>query len=375
MEIRESNNLFTLFIESFKLVNRVGISVFILAFLGWIASFSFGVLSNFLPSILARYGVQLLGTLTSIYFSIALVRLMAARAENVNDTVSDCLATSFKPMLFTLVLNILFGCIGVLLGLIVAFVPSLAMGIMMALMQFKVLALIVAVIALFLWVRFGFVWLAIAVRGQGPIGGLLYAWNVSRGHFWYILGSLIVGFLFSTAVLIGIGYGIYTIIPLYFSTSFDITNLTLPWYIAFIVLALVAGFVVLSMFAYFLLVFLDLDYTENRGSLGQDPHEQILPPLDSGVETEEFQTFTSTVALGTDTVEKQNLQKVYQPKEELKVIDTDEDRMPTILFDDSMAQEIEANAQFWQKESSKQKEVTQANDGSPVQVSKNDLEL
>lgn len=55
----------------------------------------------------------------------------------------------------------------------------------------------------------------------------------------------------------------------------------------------------------------------------------------------------------------QHLDKVYQPPKSEDIVQyADEDRMPTILFDDEMAKQIEANQQMWSKQTKHEKRTT-----------------
>ncbi|MGN1057802.1 MAG: hypothetical protein ACI4Q7_00410, partial [Candidatus Avelusimicrobium sp.] len=82
-------------------------------------------------------------------------------------------------------------------------------------------------------------------------------------------------------------------------------------------------------------------------------------------------TQSSVSATPDDGVTEQHLQQVYQPQPEEPVqYIEEEDRMPTILFDDDMARQIEEERARWQQKYEQDKTKKGEDDAPSVKMSK-----
>ena len=162
------------------------------------------------------------------------------------------------------------------------------------------------------------------------------------------------------------------------------------WLIVLIVLAGVFAFLTITSLAFVVLVFLNLDYGVNRDSFIPMPQVEIneqptqvfgkdnnvLPPgAGNTVTTQDVipqvEVLQSSVKAETDHPEiTQHLHQVYQPKPEDVVEYTEEDRMPTILFDDEMAKQLERQRTMWEEKMNSDKQERDDNDSSSIKMSK-----
>ena len=143
---------------------------------------------------------------------------------------------------------------------------------------------------------------------------------------------------------------------------------------------------------FYVLVFLNVDFGENRGSytptpevhLTEEPTQifgadnNVLPPgIGKPVTEQDLQnqvgvqvTHAAFQSAEPETI-NQHLDKVYQPPKSEDIVQyADEDRMPTILFDDEMAKQIEANQQMWSKQTKHEKTDNPDDNQTSIKMSK-----
>ena len=104
-------------------------------------------------------------------------------------------------------------------------------------------------------------------------------------------------------------------------------------------------------------------------------NNNVLPPgIGKTVTKEDVENVTvvksSVKTVADDNEFKEHLNQVYQPKPEDFVQYDEEDRMPTILFDDEMAKQIEENRQMWTKKENKTPQNEDGSDGESIKMSK-----
>ncbi len=378
MNLKEPQNIFRLLWAGLGLVNRSGSVLFVYIVIVALLEGSGLLMKLFgVPAFL----LQLYGFLLASFFMVLLLRILAAKADNFGESFSNSLSASIFPTVYMIILNILLGIGGVAL--------SVAGGVLAVSLQVVGL-LLTALIAIYLLVRLAFVTPAIALRDQGPIKAILYSWGMTAGmgNFIRIAAMLLLCGLIPTLLVVLVGRVLYVAIPLYFADSFNLAAPTLLTYGVGGVFALVILFASFWATASFLLFFLNCDYGENRGSYTPDAQanlisqetqvfgmdNNVLPAnLGKPVRKEDLQKVSvvkSSVKTGPESAGmQQHLDQVYQPKPEDFVEYAEEDRMPTILFDDDTARQIEANRQMWAKKE-EPKQDTGEDDIQTIKMSK-----
>ncbi len=341
MDIREQHSLLALFIESFRLVNRSFGMI-----LGWLVS---GALIAAILAAIIRF-FPLLGSLATLLLCLpllalmyaVLVKILASRALNDNLNLSDMFASSVLTAIYLTVYWVLYH--GAM------FWVSVLSG--MATRAPWYLELPVDLFLAYLSIRLFFLPMAIVLRDQDPISALRYTWDLTGSFFLRsFLACLLMGLFWLICMLV-IGRGLYVAIPTYFSDSFDLANLSLVWKGVFGGIALCYVFFGLSMFAFRVLVFLNLDLSETPTA-----RVEPLPDVQAVTETTQLdegvplQLSKTSVKTQPDTTFSQQLDQVYTPmKEDTSSESPEEDRMPTIVFDNEMAKEIEQNRALWEQE-------------------------
>ena len=381
MEIRERQSIFRLWKESFSVTNRAGTSLFvsflsveIVLGIGYFALIHFLKYSALL--FLFLIGWNIVVTCCGWLLKNAWIRIIAAKAEKNNETVSEALTSSIVPTIYCLCYYFLFNLAVGAAGFVLMFIPILG-------------PIIFTLGVIYLILRLLFAQIAIVLRNQGPISAFSYSWELTSGNMLHILGALFVGVVLPglfVALVIG---GFIVVIPLYFSNSFSLVNLSMPW---MIVLAVMGGtflFIFLNMLVFFVLLFLNLDYGYNRDTFTPAPQEtlneqptqvfgpenNVLPPgVGPTVQVDDLpqvEVLQSSVHSETDSAElHQHLEQVYQPKPEDIVQYTEEDRMPTILFDDEMAKQLEQQHRQWEEKKARKPHNKDDGEISSIKMSK-----
>ena len=364
MDIREPHSLFSLFIESFRLANRSFGMI-----LGWLVSGVLlyaiqGALLHFLSLGLFQLFLQLLSIPINALLFAVLIKILASRALNDNTNLSDLFSSSILSSIYLLIFGLL--CYGAFFGV------SVVMW--MTQMVPWYFAFTIDLFLLVLFVRLYFVALAIVLRDQDPITAFRYSWDMTSGFFIRSLLTFVLSYLFPIVVVAGVGYGLYVGIPTYFADSFDLANLSPVWWGVLGGLAFCWAFVCLSMLAFRILVFLNMDLGETATA-----RVDSLPDVQAVTETTQLeegvplQLSKTSVNTQPDTTFSQELDQVYTPmKEDVNPEAPEEDRMPTIVFDNDVAQEIERNRALWEQEkaNARNKKFPDEEEHSSIKISR-----
>jgi len=385
MDIRQPCNIFSLFIESFKLINRScgALIVFLLsAVISLVAIYA--ALWWLHASI---YIVVIVSIVYPIFLNVACIRLIGSKAESDGTSLSDLFAASALPTVFMIILHLIYALvalIGMLLFQRVIFSvvhPSFPMFISLLVVGF--------ILGIFLFIKLGFAPLAIALRGQGPLRAIMYSWQVTRGYFFHILAAIFLITVFSLLFLTVTRYGLYKLLPFPLHSHFDIIQLSWSWRLGLILLGIVTAGVHLSLFAYWILIFLNLDYNERNAdefratvpATGDEAEDTLLSPTGEGLDVVRGEKIeqqipvqvlkASVVPQTNDESLAQHLTEVYQPQQEEVANPTEEDRLPTILFDDEFAKQMEQRRAQWEQEKKKANgKKPEDDDHTPIKMSK-----
>ncbi len=377
MDLREQQNIFTLFFNSFRLTNRAGGAIFALILLGillYALIFAFAWLG--LPLVIAKILVMPF----SLFCGAVFMRQLGIKAQNDGESFSNSCTNAALPTVYLVIYSLIMGVVAG--GLAILMVASRSVP----------LAVIGYILFLFLQFRTIFVPAAIVLREQGPISSIIYSWQLT-GHRWGMtLAMCLLSFLAPILVVGAVGYALYVGIPLFFADSFHLAALTAPWLVAGGVLLVLWFLFWVSLVGFYILVFLNLDYGENRGSYTPTPEVQltdeptqvfgadnnVLPPGIGKPVTEQdlhnqvgLQVTRASLKSAEPETINQHLDKVYQPPKSEDIVQyADEDRMPTILFDDEMAKQIEANQQMWAQQTKHEKTDKPDDNQTSIKMSK-----
>lgn len=382
-------NLFTLWTESFKLANKTFGALVLLIFLlvVFIAAALTAIVIVATKMVLpgAMTGPFLAGISTATLMLIAsyivyfifpctLINMISARANKVGTALPECFWKALVPSFYLLLASIVIG------------IPTLIVNWVVQSAGSSNLSLLVSAALVFgLYIPAAFTAPAITLRGENPVSAIRYSMDlVFRRYFrsaillFSIWLSPFIGFaVVAGALIVGI--------PLFFANSFDITNLTVGWYIVFLAGALVYAFSLYFAFTANTLLFLNLDHGLNRDGFEISDATKLAGmssstalPATAGMPVErpsndilspnEQVGMLTTVSPETNEMNvDEHLNQVYSP-DNIKVqkyMHQEEDRMPTILFDDDMAKDIAKNQEMM---SAKKNKKNQPEDNGPENI-------
>ena len=360
MNIREPQSVLTLLVESFKLVNRSVGTLLLLGFISLLLSIGVGALAFVHVPV---FMVKILSGLVSVGMTVVSFQVVAALAENQPVSIPQKMAGAVFPSVYTVILNLFLGIAGVLAALLI--------GVISGGMRSVTVLVILGLIGFFLFLRLFFAPMFIALREENPISALMASWQLTGDNFGKVVACWLVALLLPICFVGACGYGLYVGIPLYFADSFNLASPSLVWILVFLLLLVLFVFISVSVWVYWVLVFLNLSYGEDSSAepaailpKTQVVGEETQPLEDVQQEGEISRIFKMSVQSreGEGAIE-QHLEQVYQPRPEEVVEYTEEDRMPTILFDDEMAKQMEENRNKWEEEKKKSRSKQDGDDG------------
>ncbi|MBO4675032.1 MAG: hypothetical protein J5601_02965 [Elusimicrobiaceae bacterium] len=372
IDIYKERNLLKLWLASFDVSNKMIVpflKVFLIAFLPMIvvklASF-FLISSASSPAglVTVSLGSILLQVITGSALLLgycALVRLCAAYVEGRMETIGHAFLSSFVPFLYLLILSVLLSIVSVVIFAIFFKLIFFAIGSSSSSFIFLILLLI----SFFFIARLFYVPAAIILKEKGPFSAIQYSWELTEGmNALYSLGAFILmSLIFALpSILIVLAY---ELIPLY-APSLNLAGLPMPVLISLLIIFLCLLFFFQACgYVFYTLVFVHID---NEGSSKQwasapdmhivkkhQPdiqmttddaevtfHEEETIRLNSA-QVQELTVESTAVKAGESNKHlKEELKKVYKPQSVDKLVQHgDEDRMPTIVFDDEMAKNLE----------------------------------
>ncbi len=371
---QERYSLLELWLESFRVINRcvgklLGL-VLLAVIVAAVMSGSFTWImhklqtgysaSTVLPFVGMAIALSLFYNLSWLFGWVLLTRVISDQATQEHLPFYELASSSIIPTLKLLVAGILFAIPLSLVGGLISFLPG---G--------KILSfLFLFAIGITLGVRLIYTFMAIALKEQGPVSGFSYSWKLTKGAYIDTLLMCIVNVLtvmLVQALLFLLLYAMYTLIPLKFADSFSLAHLSPIWWSAAGVFGIIAFFLYVIPMAFPVLVFInrsavlmdvrsvggettfvplpDLDLTEVPTTSPEHAQMAQSTGAPSAQHLEEWQVSQSSVNTSDTEVSSlsEHLDKVYKPQQEDVIQYADEDRMPTILFDDEMAKQLEEN--------------------------------
>lgn len=382
-------NLFTLWVESFKLANNTFGALVLLVFLLLVfiafALTTIVIVSTklvlpgamttpFLAGISTFTLIMIASYIAYFIFPCTLINMVSARANKVGTALPECFWKALIPSFYLLLASLVIG------------IPTAIIQWLIRSAGFSNMGLILMAVLVFgIYVPSAFTAPAIALRGENPVSAIRYSMDlVFRRYFRTAILLVSVWLAPFVGLALAVG-GLVVGIPLFFAGSFDITNLTLGWYIVFLAAALVYIFSLYFAFTANTLLFLNLDHGFNRDGfeisdavkLAGKSSTTALPvtagmpvarPKDDILNPNEQVGMLTTVSPETNEMNvDEHLNQVYSP-DNVKVqqyMHQEEDRMPTILFDDEMAKEMAKNQEMF---ASKRTKTDTPEDNGPENI-------
>lgn len=333
-----------------------------------------------LPGLLAK----VLGTVIQAFLTVWLIKILGARAEQTGEGVFDLAFRSILPSIYWLLIAVV---LGFLTGMLLVALNAV-LALLLPATGFSWMILFGVLPIFLLYTPIVFILIAVALRDEGPVSAVQAGFSLFWHHPVQAFCTMIMALLETSGVTCALIWAFYMGIPLYFSESFNLAHLDPVWYGVFAAALILYMLAWIGGLAFFVVTFLNLDYAQNRGSFEEEQPtaeqiqlqqdmaqmERALPPAQPAqtASVEELAVTTASIRLATDTEEvKEHLDAVYSP-ENAKVqeyMHQEEDRMPTILFDEDMAKELEESRKQWENRNKKEDRPEDPNGGS-IKISK-----
>lgn len=390
-------NLFTLWIEAFKLANKTfGTLVLLVSlFIAFVAFFLLvlrvvctkmvlpgAMTAPFLAALSTGVMSLIAGYMVRFIFPCTLTNMLAARANKEGKSLPECFNRSIVPSFYLLLASILIWLASAITGWVFKSTNSVLL---------TGAGLVVSV--LFITLPCSFTVQALALRGENPISAIKYSVDLVFNRYFSTLIMLLSIYLLPLLTAIVCVAALVVGIPLFWADSFDITRLTVGWYGVFLVVGVVCVFMLYCAFTAKTLLFLNLDYGYNRASfeledaaIMEKESVSTVLPVSAGMPVQapkqDIITPNAQVGMLKATVSSaeqhmqeatlQHLDQVYSP-DNAKVqqyMHQEEDRMPTILFDDDMAAEMAKNQKILEKQKEEAANKQQNNGPDNIKLSK-----
>ena len=314
-----------------------------------------------------------------IVLSMALLQLIAARIEDRKIGVFHSIKISLLPSVYFLLSSILLA-----IGFIIIFVAA-------ALSHSAIVVFFTYVVLFFVCLPFWFVQQAIALREQGPINALIYSWKLGIANY----GRLLLMLLMACGCVFIIVLAVACVIKALLSGTFISRDMLqfqiMMWmaqtpklYIFFglLIFALLYGYALLTFISFTTALFLNLDY--NTNGFGSDDTAEMLdiseieqeavPVVPVPVNTPKIEVTHASVSTFHEEVEPSHLEQVYQAQDHVaQTLEQEEDRMPTILFDEDMARQLQENERKMQEKQTNTNKNSQ--DEGPASIKMSDKPL
>lgn len=379
MELRKGPiSVFSLIFNALKTANLAFgsvLSLFILILLCFALIIGILIGANFLLGprwlmILYIPASVLMGFL-NITFTMAVIQILAAKMEKRGYSAWESFTASLLPSLYFIASSLIIAVV----FFAILFCAKLAHSSWVSTICLVVLALAA--------LPFMFTQSVLALRDEGPISALKYSWELGSKNYFRILLVLITMVLCFTLFFLAVGCAVKAFAPqlifmlAQYINPFMFYFMTWQTFLLLVIIYAIGLYFYLFTQAVITGLFLNLDYTsrptESRQIDMQAQTLQTKPAPGSNVMQEVSVTQAS---IKTDSMENtdQHLDQVYKAQEHLaQAIEQEEDRMPTILFDDDMARQLaaaEEQMRRQQEQSAKDKD-----DNEPKSVKMSDKPL
>ncbi len=304
---------------------------------------------------------------------LAITQLIAAKIEKVGLTFMESWTASLLPALYFIIA-------GILLALPVA-------GIQYVLKIFfsgnTLLFQVVSIAIGLIYLPFIFTPQILALRGEGPLESIMHSWKLASVHYLRVLFTVIILGIIHVIFMLACVGAFKALLPVFLAHPETVINskqlfLQAPW--LFIGLAILYAYLMLFNTSVLTGLFLSLDYghraVNNREqnvpleALQEAPEQtnSPLPPIPAVAVTPEIEVKQASVQTQTDEHTDLHLGQVYSAQDHVgQVVELEEDRMPTILFDEDMARQLAENERKMQEQQDKAAKRKEDEENGPQQ--------
>ncbi|HJD20172.1 MAG TPA: hypothetical protein IAB21_06985 [Candidatus Avelusimicrobium excrementipullorum] len=347
---------FKLFFYSLKAANQafgtvLALAVMIVFFVALLAGICIGV-SVLINSPFGLKAISLplpiINAFLQIVFMLASIRILGARFEKAGISAYESFRDAVVPAVYFIISSLILS----IIAAAVFFVLSLFNSSM--LMAVGLLAVCLAMLP------FCFTQQALILRAEGPISALRYSWELGVRHYVRILLTSILLILFFVFLILALFCILKALLPAQYAFYLSAQGMPMLALVLPILLMqvpklylLLGGFVLFILWLYFVLfaqgvwtgLFLNLDYLDRNAESRElnaraEAAAAAVNTLASDV-MPDVSVKQASVRTDADPDTARHLDQVYRAQEHLaRALEQEEDRMPTILFDEDMARQL-----------------------------------
>ena len=310
--------------------------------------------------------------LLGIMTPLALIQILASKIEKTGESAWNCLTSCVLPAVYFVASSFLLA------------IPALLIMGAAFLSHSSLIVALCYIVLSFLMLPFIFVQHAIALRGETPVSALWYSWKLATHHYVRIL-----------LYLFGIGAVIFILLLscLCVAKAFHAEWLGNPMMLQMHLLALPKLYLLLGSFIFFVvyvfglltfqaiitLLFLNLDYCHRQVKTREHdtPLVQAAIGITDPVELlSEVKVKHASIETSVNENTISHLEKVYSAQEHLSqaVQQQEEDRMPTLLFDEEMIKKLAETERDLKEKQEKEKNAGEDPENPPsIKISNNSL--
>ena len=292
--------------------------------------------------------LPIINTFLQIVFILASIRILAARFEKAGISAYESFRDAVVPAVYFIISSLILSIIAAAVFFVLSFFNS------SMLMAVGLLAVCLAMLP------FCFTQQALILRAEGPISALRYSWELGVRHYVRILLTSILLILFFVFLILALFCILKALLPAQYAFYLSAQGMPMLALVLPILLMqvpklylLLGGFVLFILWLYFVLfaqgvwtgLFLNLDYLDRNAESRElnaraeaaaaavnTPASDVM--LDVSVKQ-------ASVRTDADPDTARHLDQVYRAQEHLaRALEQEEDRMPTILFDEDMARQL-----------------------------------
>lgn len=374
-------SLFRLILGGFQTANRAFGSALFLFILVALLSFllqGLAVGAGFLfgpkVGLIFQLPASLLVSFFGVVFTSALIQILAAKIEKSGMRAPESFSSSIVPSFYFILSSLILG------------IPAAAV-LFAAMLTHSALAVSAVYVALvFVMLPFMFTQHAAVLRNEGPVGALRYSWELGTAYYLHILLTLLALAGLGVCFVLGIFCALKALVPHFMQMA--ATGNPMLLFLQYSKIQIVTGLVIfIFLYAYALLtvqaiitgLFLNLDYCNRAAhsreldSLAEAAAAKPRPDVVSAV-MPDIAVKQASIRTQSDEDTTKQLDQVYSAQEHLaQALEQEEDRMPTILFDEAMAKQLAQTEEEMKKR--KEQSGQKKEDDGPESIKMSDKTL
>ena len=280
-------------------------------------------------------------------FMTAIIQILAAKIERRGFSAWEGLTGSIVPSFYFILSSIILG------------IPVYLL-LFAAMLTHSTIVYVLCIVALFfVTLPFTFTLHAAALRDEGPISALRYSWELGSRNYLRILLTVLGLILLMLLFFLALGCAIKAFwpellvqLPFYLAMPVLLFQSKITFFVALILFYLICLYFFSVIQCIWTGLFLNLDYM-SRSSLNRElenamANAPVVPepiqPSDAVMPDVMIKQASIRTDADADPDTARHLDQVYSAQEHLpQSLEQEEDRMPTILFDEEMAKQLAEN--------------------------------